>query len=177
MRVGAGAASIAPMSRRALVLVSLAALAALPGGVQAAAPTTVHASLRLPATATLGVPFKLTVKLTNRGPGVAGAIEVEVGVEKLTGAGARPGLIAGGWMNEKRHIARLAAGQSATVTFKVKIAATLGKGGTIGDTIFGAGGYYVGPAVNIGSPPGAKWTGAGTNASSPNITLVVAHSY
>ena len=120
------------------------------------------------------MPFKLTVKLSNRGPGVAGAIEVEVGVEKLTGIGARPGLIAGAWMNEKRHVARLAAGQSATLTFKVKIAATAGKGGTIGDSIFGPGGYWVGPAVNIGSPPGAKWTGAGTKASAANITLAAA---
>ena len=175
--MGRGDASIAPMSRRALLLVSLAAFALLSDSVQAAAPTTVHTTLRLPASATLGVPFNLTVKVTNRGPGVAGAIEVEVGVEKVTGPGAHPGLIVGPWMNEKRHIARLAAGQSATLTFKVRIAATLGKGGTIGDTIFGGGGYYVGPGLNIGSPAGAKWTGAGTNASSPNITLVVAHSY
>jgi hypothetical protein len=71
-------------------------------------------------------------------------------------------------MTEKRHVARLAAGHSATRPFQVGIAVTRGKGETIGDSIFGGGGYCGGPSLNIGSPPGAKWTGAGTNASSPN---------
>ena len=49
-----------------------------------------------------------------------------------------------------------------------------GKGGTLGDSIIGAGGCWVGPAANVGGPPAAKWIGAGTNASTANMTLAAA---
>lgn len=159
------------MRRCAVAVVLVGALLVPARGVLAAGTTTIHAAIiGLPATEKLGVPFRLRVKITNRGPGTASQIEVEVGVSKLTSAGARPGLIAGGWDNEKRVIASLAPGRSRTLSFKVTIPAQMGSGGTIGDTIFGPGGYYIGPALQVG--PNVKLTGAGTNATKANVTLV-----
>ena len=160
------------MRRCVVAVVSVGALLVLASGVLAAAPTTtIHAAIvGLPATEKLGVPFPITFKITNRGPGAATRILVEVGVSKVVGG--RPGLSVGPWENEKRVIASLAPGKSRKFTFKVTIPATMGSGGTIGDTIFGPGGYWIGPELEIGSPPGVKLTGAGTNINKANVTLV-----
>ena len=137
--------------------------------------TTVHLSvIGMPRTATAGTPFALTVKATDKGPLAASGLTIQIGVSKITGLGAKPGLILGPWMKLTKHIARLAAGQSKTVVFHVLIPRTATKSliGTLGGAFVGPGGYWVGPSLAVGSPAGAKWTGAGSkNADVVNITL------
>lgn len=161
---------------RALVTVSFALLCILAPAVSAtAAPTTVRLSVvGMPRTATAGTPFTLTVKATDTGPLAAGGLTIQVGVSKITGLGAKPGLILGPWMKLTKHIAQLGAGKSRTVVFHVLIPRTPTKGliGTLGAAFVGPGGYWVGPSLAVRSPTGTKWTGAGTkNADVVNISL------
>lgn len=140
-----------------------------------APPTTVRlAVVGMPKTATAGTPFTLTVKATDTGPLAASGLTIQIGVSKITGLGAKPGLILGPWMKLTKHVAQLAAGQSRTVVFHVLIPRTATKAlvGTLGGAFVGPGGYWVGPSLTVRSPAGTKWTGAGTkNADVVNITL------
>jgi hypothetical protein len=117
----------------------------------------------LPSTASPGTPIRISAKITDRGPSVVRRITVSVGVEKLTGAGARPGLILSGPVEAR--IGKLAVGKSKTVTLKVTVPATSHGG------YFGAGTYNIGPSINASSPPAVRISGAGSNVTKPNITL------
>jgi hypothetical protein len=138
-------------------------MAVLPAAASASTPrTTLHVSvLSMPSTAALGTPIAIKAKITNRGPSVARGITVTVGVEKLTGAGARPGLILTGPVEAR--IGKLSVGQSKTVALKVTVPAMAGGG------YFGPGTYNIGPAVNANLI--VRITGAGSNVSKANITL------
>jgi hypothetical protein len=126
--------------------------------------TTLHVTvLSMPSTSSPGTPIKIRAKITDRGPSVVRGITVSVGVEKLTGAGARPGLILTGPIEAR--ISELAVGKSKTVTLKVTVPATSHGG------YFGAGTYNIGPAINAGSPLNVRISGAGSNVTKPNITL------
>lgn len=110
-----------------------------------------------------GTPIKIRAKITDRGPSVVRGITVTVGVEKITGAGARPGLILTG--PTEARISELAVGKSKTVTLKVTVPATSHGG------YFGTGTYNIGPAINVRSPLNVRISGAGSNVTKPNITL------
>jgi len=146
-------------------VIALVAVAWLPAAASASvSETTLHVRvLSMPSTASVGTPIRITAKITNRGPAVVRGITVEVGVEKLTGAGARPGLI----LTEpvEARIGKLAVGKSKTVRLKVTVPATP-RGG-----YFGAGTYNIGPSINASSPPIVRISGAGSNVSKSNITL------
>jgi len=126
--------------------------------------TTLHVSAKMPSTASLGAPIRIRAKITNRGPSVARGITVAVGVEKLTGAGARPGLILSGPVEAR--IATLAVGHSRTVTLKVTVRAT-----PHGANYFGPGTYNISPSINLRSPTIVHIRGAGGNVTRANITL------
>jgi hypothetical protein len=144
-----------------LVVLALCAGAASAGG---SPRTTVHVSVAgMPSTGSLGTPIRIRAKITDRGPSVIRGIRVSVGVEKLTGAGARPGLILGGPVEAR--IGELGVGKSKTVTLKVTVPATSHGG------YFGAGSYNIGPAINVTSPVDIRLTGVGSNVTKPNITL------
>lgn len=126
--------------------------------------TTLHVSVAgMPRTGSLGTPIRIRAKITDRGPSVVRGITVSVGVEKLTGAGARPGLVFTGPIEAR--IGELAVGKSKTVTLKVTVPATSHGG------YFGAGSYNLSPAINLTSPVNVRLTGAGSNVTKPNITL------
>jgi len=147
-------------------VIALAGLALLPAAAASASAsrTTLHVSVSgMPATASLGAPITIRAKITDRGPSVVRGITVEVGVEKITGGGARPGLILTGPVEAR--IGRLAVGQSKTVKLKVTVPATSTGG------YFGPGTYNIGPALNTSSPAGVRITGVGSNVSKANITL------
>lgn len=144
-----------------LVVVALFAAAASAGG---SPRTTLHVSVAgMPSTGSLGTPIRIRAKITDRGPSVIRGITVSVGVEKLTGAGARPGLILTGPIEAR--IGELAVGKSKTVTLKVIVPATSHGG------YFGAGSYNIGPSINVRSPVNLRLTGVGSNVTKPNITL------
>jgi hypothetical protein len=90
--------------------------------------------------------------------------KASVGVEKLTGTGARPGLVLTGPIEAR--IATLAVGHSKTVTLKVTV-----RGTPHGSAYFGPGSYNIGPSINLRSPTVVHIRGAGSNVSKPNITL------
>ena len=102
--------------------------------------------------------------MRDRGPSIVHGITVSVGVEKLTGAGARPGLILTGPIEAR--ISKLAVDASKTVTLTVTVPATEN-----GGAYFGAGTYNIGPSINTSSPPSVRITGVGSNVTKPNITL------
>jgi len=144
-----------------LVLVALFPAAASAG----VSRTTLHVSVvGFSPTASLGKTIRIRAKITNRGPSVARGITVTVGVEKLTGAGARPGLILTGRVEAR--IVKLAVHKSKTVRLKVTVPATAS-----GSGYFGAGTYNIGPSINASSPLIVHITGAGSNVSRANITL------
>ena len=150
---------------RAWRLIALVALVLFPAAASAAvSQTTLRVSAKLPSTASAGTPIRIKTKITNRGPSVARGITVAVGVEKLTGAGARPGLILGGPVEAR--IAKLAVGKSKTVTLKVTVRA-----GPHGTGYFGPGTYNISPSINLRSPTIVHIRGAGSNVSKANITL------
>ena len=144
-----------------VVAVALFAAAASAAG---SPRTTVHVSVMdMPSTGSLGTPIRIRAKITDRGPSVIRGITVSVGVEKLTGAGARPGLILTGPIEARIH--ELAVGRSKTVTLKVTVPATSHGG------YFGAGSYNISPSINVTSPINVRLTGVGSNVTKPNITL------
>jgi hypothetical protein len=147
-------------------IIALVVVALFPAAASASvARTTIHVSvLSMPSTASPGTPISIRAKITNRGPSVARGIAVSVGVEKLTGAGARPGLILTGPVEAR--IGKLAVGKSKTVTLRVAVPATAN-----GSGYFGAGTYNIGPSINASSPPIVRISGAGSNVSKANITL------
>lgn len=146
-----------------LIPLGVVALSVAAASAAASPRTTLHVSAGMPSTASLGTPIKIKAKITDRGPSVIRGITVSVGVEKLTGAGARPGLILTGPIEAR--IGELAVGKSKTVTLKVTVPATSHGG------YFGAGSYNIGPSINVTSPVNIRLTGAGSNVTKPNITL------
>ena len=64
------------------------------------------------------------------------------------------------------RIAKLAVGQSKTVTLTVTVRAT-----PHGLSYFGPGTYNIGPSINLRSPTTVHIRGAGSNVSKANITL------
>ena len=150
---------------RAWRLIPLVVVALFPAAASARfSQTTLHVSVvGMPSTASPGTPIRIRAKITDRGPSVVRHITVSVGVEKLTGAGARPGLILTGPVEAR--IGTLAVGKSTTVTLKVTVPATSHGG------YFGAGTYDIGPSINASSPPTVRISGAGSNVTKPNITL------
>lgn len=151
---------------RAWRLIALVVVAMFPAVASASVSrTTLRVTvLRMPSTASVGTPIRIRAKITNRGPSVARGITVSVGVEKLTGAGARPGLILGGPVEAR--IGKLAVDRSKTVTLKVTVRAT-----PRGSAYFGPGTYNIGPSINARSPTIVHIRGAGSNVSKANITL------
>jgi hypothetical protein len=146
-------------------LIPLAVVALFPAAASARlTPTTLHVSVMgMPSTTSAGTPITIRAKITDRGPFVVRHITVSVGVEKLTGAGARPGLILTGPIEAR--IGELAVGKSKTVTLKVTVPETSHGG------YFGAGTYNIGPAINASSPPTVRISGVGSNVTKPNITI------
>jgi hypothetical protein len=150
---------------RASRLIALLVVVLFPTAASATvAQTTLHVTAKMPSRASVGTPIKIRTTITNRGPSVATGITVAVGVEKLTGTGARPGLILSGPIEAR--IATLAVGKSATVTLKVTVRAT-----PHGSSYFGSGTYNIGPSINLRSPTIVHIRGAGSNVSKGNITL------
>lgn len=150
---------------RAYRLVPLLLLALLPATAFGSTPsTTIHVKLTLPRTAAAGAPIHMRVTITNRGPSVARGVTVAVGVEKITGAGARPGLILAEPI-AKRY-ATLRVGQSKSFTLTVTVPTT-----PRGARYFGPGKYNIGPGINARSPLIVHISGYGKNVSKPNITL------
>src|ERR1700744_2893187 len=75
-------------------LIALLLIMLFPAAATAAvSQTTLRVTAKMPSHASVGSPIRIKTTITNRGPAVARGITVAVGVEKLTGAGARPGLI------------------------------------------------------------------------------------
>jgi hypothetical protein len=150
---------------RAGRLIALLVLALFPATAGATvSQTTLRVTAKMPSQASVGTPIRIRTTITNRGPSVARGIAVAVGVEKLTGAGARPGLILSGPVEAR--IATLAVGQSKTVTLKVTVSAT-----PRGSNYFGPGTYNIGPSLNLRSPTIVHIKGAGSDVSRANITL------
>jgi hypothetical protein len=150
---------------RAWRLLALLVVALFPAAASATvSQTTLHVTAKMPSKASLGTPIRIRTTITNRGPSVARGITVAVGVEKLTGAGARPGLILGGPVEAR--IATLADGKSKTVTLKVTVRAT-----PHGSAYFGPGTYNISPSINLRSPTIVHIRGAGSNVLRANITL------
>ena len=108
---------------RAWRLIALLVVALSPAAASAAATrATLRVTAKMPSEASVGAPIRIKTKVINRGPSVTRGITVAVGVEKLTGAGARPGLILSGPVQAR--IAKLAVGKSKTVTLKVTVRGT-----------------------------------------------------
>jgi hypothetical protein len=129
------------------------------------ARTTLHVSvIGMPSTGPLGTPITIRTQISNRGPAVVRGVTVSVGVEKITGAGARPGLILTGPIEAR--IGKLPVGKRKTVTLKVTVPATV-----TGSGYFGAGTYNIGPSINASSPTDVRITGVGSNVTKANITL------
>ena len=150
---------------RAWRLIALLVVALSPAAASAAATrTTLHVTAKMPSEASVGALIRIKTKITNRGPSVTRGITVAVGVEKLTGAGARPGLILSGPVQAR--IAKLAVGKSKTVTLKVTV-----RGTPHGSAYFGPGTYNIGPSINLRSPTNVRIQGAGSNVTRANITL------
>jgi hypothetical protein len=150
---------------RAWRLIALLVVLLFPAAALAAvSQTTLHVTARMPSQALVGTPIRIRTTITNRGPSVAHGVTVSVGVEKLTGAGARPGLILTGPVQAR--IAKLAVGKSNTVTLTVTVRAT-----PHGLSYFGPGTYNIGPSINLRSPTTVHIRGAGSNVSRANITL------
>ena len=150
---------------RAWRLLALLVLALFPAAASATVSrTTLRVTAKMPSKASVGTPIRIRTRITNRGPSVARGITVAVGVEKLTGAGADPGLILGGPVEAR--IAKLGVGKSKTVTLKVTVRAT-----QHGSGYFGPGTYNIGPSINLRSPTIVHIRGAGSNVSKANITL------
>jgi hypothetical protein len=146
-------------------LIPLLAVALFPAVASATtSTTTLRVSAMMPSKASVGTPIRIKTKITNRGPLLARGITVSVGVEKLTGTGARPGLTLTGPIEAR--IATLAVGHSKTVTLKVTV-----RGTPHGSAYFGPGSYNIGPSINLRSPTVVHIRGAGSNVSKPNITL------
>ena len=146
-------------------LIPLVVVALFPAAASAGfSRTTLHVKVvGMRSTASLGTPIRIRAKITDRGPSVVRHITVSVGVEKLTGVSARPGLILSGPVEAR--IGKLEVSQSKTVTLTVTVPATP-QGG-----YFGAGTYNIGPGINASSPPNVRISGAGSNVTKPNITL------
>ena len=150
---------------RAWRLTALLLIMLFPAAATAAvSQTTLRVTAKMPSHASAGTPIRIRTTITNRGPVVARGITVAVGVEKLTGAGARPGLILTNPVQAR--IAKLAVGQSKTVTLTVTVRAT-----PHGLSYFGPGTYNIGPSINLRSPTTVHIRGAGSNVSKANITL------
>lgn len=166
--------------RRMLVVLPLAVLVAmaLSSTSQAAVQTRLQTTvIGLPSTATLGMPIPMKVKVINRGPTVARGIQVGVGIDKDSGAGADPGLDVEPYGGLERNIAQLGVGRSKTFTFEVTIPATApaSQVGTFGGAYVGPGGYHISVGLEIRSPVTAKCTGDCTdNVSAANVTLTAA---
>jgi hypothetical protein len=150
---------------RAWRLLALLVVMLFPAAASATvSQTTLHVTAKMPSKASLGTPIRIRTTITNRGPSLARGITVAVGVEKLTGAGARPGLILGGPVEAR--LATLAVGKSKTATLKVTVRAT-----PHGSAYFGPGTYNISPSINLLSPTIVHIRGAGSNVSRANITL------
>ncbi len=150
---------------RAWRLIALLVVALFPAAASATvSQTTLHVTAKMPSKASVGTPIPIRAKITNRGPSVVRGLTVAVGVEKLTGAGARPGLILSGPIEAR--IPTLAVGKSKTVTLKVTVRAT-----PHGLSYYGPGTYNIGPSLNLRSPAKVHIQGAGGNVSRANITL------
>lgn len=150
---------------RATRLVALLLMLLFPAAATAAvSQTTLHVTAKMPSRASVGSPIRIRTTITNRGPLVARGVTVSVGVEKLTGAGARPGLTLTGPVQAR--IAKLAVGKSKTMTLTVTVRAT-----PRGLSYFGPGTYNIGPSINLRSPTTVHIRGAGSNVSKANITL------
>lgn len=150
---------------RAWRLIAVLALVAFPAAASATVSrTTLRVTEKLPSKAATGTPIRIKTKITNRGPSVARGITIRVGIEKLTGAGARPGLILS--TPVEARISKLGVGQSKTVTLKVTV-----RSGAHGTGYFGPGTYNIGPSINLRSPTIVHIQGAGSNVSKANITL------